>query len=179
MELADTANVDEPVPSTSTPIPIDPLFADSLNRHRAIEPDSSRSSESDEDADAVASHLIEHAVAQVLAELPKQPPRKHRAKEKGPRDPNVPRPRSGGPAIGRQKRVIEHLKKGEYSLLQVLWGEENTKCYMLEVVGCAIGRREGVWMRAAVDSAVLTATADNDMINGTKLLNFCKVTRGK
>ncbi|EDO15390.1 hypothetical protein Kpol_460p25, partial [Vanderwaltozyma polyspora DSM 70294] len=43
-----------------------------------------------------------------------------------------------------------------------VWQDENTLCYQVEVNGVSVVRR-----------------ADNDMINGTKLLNVTKMTRGR
>lgn len=43
-----------------------------------------------------------------------------------------------------------------------MWEDENTICYQVEAKGISVVRR-----------------ADNNMINGTKLLNVTKMTRGE
>lgn len=47
-------------------------------------------------------------------------------------------------------------------IITTIWEDENTLCYQVEANGVSVVRR-----------------ADNDMINGTKLLNVTKMTRGK
>ncbi|KAJ9054467.1 hypothetical protein DSO57_1028992 [Entomophthora muscae] len=47
-------------------------------------------------------------------------------------------------------------------LLLIRWEDENTHCFQVEENGVCVARRR-----------------DNDMINGTKLLNVAKMTRGK
>ncbi|KAI8884796.1 DNA-binding domain of Mlu1-box binding protein MBP1 [Backusella circina FSU 941] len=44
----------------------------------------------------------------------------------------------------------------------ILWEDENTMCYQLECRGICVSRRQ-----------------DNNMINGTKLLNAAGMSRGK
>ncbi|KAI9255556.1 transcription regulator HTH, apses-type DNA-binding domain-containing protein [Sporodiniella umbellata] len=57
---------------------------------------------------------------------------------------------------------MEYPIPNSYTLSTSLWEEENTVCYQVEVKGIPIARRQ-----------------DNDMVNGTKLLNVTGMSRGK
>ena len=65
------------------------------------------------------------------------------------------------------------------------WEDENTFCVQVEVNGYSVARREGLlwslppltWRTQFADA--LIHPADNNMVNGTKLLNVAKMTRGR
>lgn len=70
---------------------------------------------------------------------------------------NLPPPPSGPQRIGQIKSV--GMKR---SLNSMLWHDENTLCILVEAKGVCVARRE-----------------DNDMINGSKLLNVAGMTRDR
>lgn len=62
-----------------------------------------------------------------------------------------------------------------------VWEDQNTLCYQVDVNGVCVARRQGK-CRAAYCSMILllmTFYVDNDMVNGTKLLNVTGISRGK
>jgi protein SOK2 len=62
-----------------------------------------------------------------------------------------------------------------------LWEDEGSLCFQVEAKGVCVARREGK-MHSRICSSGETAsstTADNHMINGTKLLNVAGMTRGR
>lgn len=61
------------------------------------------------------------------------------------------------PSVGQVQPVGVRPK-----ITTIMWEDEKTLCYQVEANGVAVVRR-----------------ADNDMINGTKLLNVAKMTRGR
>lgn len=67
-----------------------------------------------------------------------------------------------------------------------LWDDEGTVCYQVDVRGICVARRQGNNNSNNNNNRIYTLTSlslshfsDNDMINGTKLLNVTGMSRGK
>lgn len=56
-----------------------------------------------------------------------------------------------------------------------LWEDEGTLCFQVEAKGICVARREGNFPFNFLVANIL----DNNMINGTKLLNVAGMSRGK
>jgi enhanced filamentous growth protein 1 len=56
-----------------------------------------------------------------------------------------------------------------------LWEDEGTLCFQVEAKGICVARREGNFRPNVLSANIL----DNNMINGTKLLNVAGMSRGK
>lgn len=59
-----------------------------------------------------------------------------------------------------------------------IWEDEGTLCFQVEAKQMTVARREGTSKKALFSSCADWRT-DNDMINGTKLLNVAQMSRGK
>jgi len=57
-----------------------------------------------------------------------------------------------------------------------LWEDEGTLCFQVEAKGICVARREGKTFRPIRFRLMFL---DNNMINGTKLLNVAGMSRGK
>ncbi|KAE8212584.1 hypothetical protein CF327_g3775 [Tilletia walkeri] len=67
------------------------------------------------------------------------------------------------PSTGLGVQVYSHLPMGNrHRVTTTLWEDEGTLCFQVDAKGVCVARR-----------------SDNNMINGTKLLNVCGMTRGK
>jgi len=67
------------------------------------------------------------------------------------------------PNTGLGVPVYSHLPMGNrHRVTTTVWEDENTLCFQVDAKGVCVARRN-----------------DNNMINGTKLLNVCGMTRGK
>ena len=73
---------------------------------------------------------------------------------------NSPNDTNGTPYKKKKKNVVG--RRGNLVVTTTIWEVENSICYQVEVNDIAVVRR-----------------GDNNMINGTKLLNVTKMTRGR
>lgn len=68
-------------------------------------------------------------------------------------------------------------------LTTTLWEDEGTICYQVDANGICVARRQGTILKKKETKAMNRRTKysciDNDMINGTKLLNVAGMSRGK
>ena len=75
---------------------------------------------------------------------------------------------------------VNNPSQAHSKLTTSLWEDERTLCYQINVRGICVARRQGnpAWIRITrlISSFPLL---DNDMINGTKLLNITGMSRGK
>lgn len=61
-----------------------------------------------------------------------------------------------------------------------LWEDEGSLCFQVEARGICVARREGRPLQCMAQKIIETnCSADNHMINGTKLLNVAGMTRGR
>lgn len=61
-----------------------------------------------------------------------------------------------------------------------LWEDEGSLCFQVEARGICVARREGRRLQGVgLNSIETDLSADNHMINGTKLLNVAGMTRGR
>lgn len=74
-----------------------------------------------------------------------------------------------------------------------IWEDQNTICYQVDARGICVARRQGNFSRKETknfdsgwsscwvggDSNLPFLPSDNDMVNGTKLLNVAGISRGK
>jgi enhanced filamentous growth protein 1 len=56
-----------------------------------------------------------------------------------------------------------------------LWEDEGTLCFQVEAKGICVARREGTFSCFICTINII----DNNMVNGTKLLNVAGMSRGK
>ena len=72
-----------------------------------------------------------------------------------------------------------HSLSARPKLTTTLWEDEATVCYQVDANGICVARRQGEIVIEAKKDWWIDVVLDNDMINGTKLLNVVGMSRGK
>jgi hypothetical protein len=71
---------------------------------------------------------------------------------------------------------------GKHRVTTTLWEDEGTLCFQVDAKGVCVARRHGTTLsltRGESHHHLTCLNTDNNMINGTKLLNVCQMSRGK
>lgn len=64
-------------------------------------------------------------------------------------------------------------------LTTTVWEDEGTLCYQVDAKSVCVARRQGMFLYIQIIHTNNNIKKDNDMINGTKLLNVVGMSRGK
>lgn len=86
-----------------------------------------------------------------------------------PSVPPIPSSNATSPSPSQRPRITTSL-----------WDDEGTVCYQVDVRGICVARRQGMNLLLFLPFFLLiNYNLDNDMVNGTKLLNVTGMSRGK